>query len=275
MPEKQNIEWKSKWKDEYLAWLCGFANAQGGVLYLGMDDHGEVIGLSNAGKLMERFEELAHDDLNGRGGFRGFVGHKIPPSGKLDLYAKMRANIKEYENFIENPYLDTKGYITTGYGANINNKEDFMKVNFMINGKPATDAEKEQYYYHLRDMSMLVDENNKFVYHNTKAENFAKSTPLRISQEDALNMAQNHMNNDLAQVRREFADFDNLPIPLKEVLLDIQYNVKGGIQKANWPKLYQAIADKDINEIAANVHRKDVQKERNDWAERMARSIRF
>ena len=83
------------------------------------------------------------------------------------------------------------------------------------------------------------------------------------------------MNNDLAQVRREFADFDNLPIPLKEVLLDIQYNVKGGIQKANWPKLYQAIADKDINEIAANVHRKDVQKERNDWAERMARSIRF
>ena len=192
-----------------------------------------------------------------------------------DLYAKMRANIKEYENFIENPYLDTKGYITTGYGANINNKEDFMKVNFMINGKPATDAEKEQYYYHLRDMSMLVDENNKFVYHNTKAENFAKSTPLRISQEDALNMAQNHMINDLAQVRREFANFDDLPIPLKEVLLDIQYNVKGGIKKANWPKLYQAIVDKNINKIAANVSREDVQQKRNDWADRMARSISF
>ena len=192
-----------------------------------------------------------------------------------DLYARMRANIKEYENFIENPYLDINGYITTGYGANINNKEDFMKVNFMINGRPATDAEKEQYYYHLRDMSMLVDENNKFVHHNTKAENFAKDTPLRISKEDALNMAQNHMTNDLAQVRREFVDFDNLPIPLKEVLLDIQYNVRGGIQKADWPKLYQAIADKNVNEIATNVHHKDVQQERNDWAERMARSIRF
>ena len=30
-PEAQNIEWKSSWRDEYLAWICGFANAQGGV----------------------------------------------------------------------------------------------------------------------------------------------------------------------------------------------------------------------------------------------------
>ena len=22
MPENQNIEWKSKWKDEYLEWIC-------------------------------------------------------------------------------------------------------------------------------------------------------------------------------------------------------------------------------------------------------------
>ena len=28
--EKQNIEFKESWRDEYLKWLCGFANAQGG-----------------------------------------------------------------------------------------------------------------------------------------------------------------------------------------------------------------------------------------------------
>ena len=27
MPEQQNIEYKSVWKDEYLKWICGFANA--------------------------------------------------------------------------------------------------------------------------------------------------------------------------------------------------------------------------------------------------------
>lgn len=30
--ESQNTEWKLTWKDEYLKWICGFANAQGGTL---------------------------------------------------------------------------------------------------------------------------------------------------------------------------------------------------------------------------------------------------
>lgn len=50
MPEKQNVEWKAIWKDEYLQWICGFANAQGGTLYIGKDDNGNPIGLNNAKK---------------------------------------------------------------------------------------------------------------------------------------------------------------------------------------------------------------------------------
>jgi ATP-dependent DNA helicase RecG len=34
MPEQQNIEYKSIWKDEYLKWVCGFANANGGALII-------------------------------------------------------------------------------------------------------------------------------------------------------------------------------------------------------------------------------------------------
>lgn len=30
MKENQNIEWKQSWRDEYLKWICGFANAEGG-----------------------------------------------------------------------------------------------------------------------------------------------------------------------------------------------------------------------------------------------------
>ena len=30
--ESQNIEFKESWRDEYQKWICGFANAQGGVL---------------------------------------------------------------------------------------------------------------------------------------------------------------------------------------------------------------------------------------------------
>ena len=53
MPETQNIEYKSDWKDEYLRWICGFANAQGGTLVIGKDDNGNVVGIKNAKKLLE------------------------------------------------------------------------------------------------------------------------------------------------------------------------------------------------------------------------------
>ena len=30
--ESQNIEYKRSWHDEYLKWVCGFANAKGGTI---------------------------------------------------------------------------------------------------------------------------------------------------------------------------------------------------------------------------------------------------
>ncbi|MBV1877034.1 MAG: ATP-binding protein [Pseudomonadales bacterium] len=30
--ETQTTEWKQSWRDSYIKWLCGFANAQGGTL---------------------------------------------------------------------------------------------------------------------------------------------------------------------------------------------------------------------------------------------------
>lgn len=53
MAENQNIEWKESWCDENLKWVCGFANAQGGKIYIGMNDKGEVIGVSDSKRLLE------------------------------------------------------------------------------------------------------------------------------------------------------------------------------------------------------------------------------
>lgn len=53
MAEHQTVEYKSVWRDEYLKWLCGYANASGGRLYVGKDDNGKVIGVENAKKLLE------------------------------------------------------------------------------------------------------------------------------------------------------------------------------------------------------------------------------
>ena len=53
MAENQNIEWKESWRDEYLKWICGFANAQGGKIYIGCNDNGDIIGVENSKKLLE------------------------------------------------------------------------------------------------------------------------------------------------------------------------------------------------------------------------------
>lgn len=63
MPEQQNIEWKESWRDEYLKWICGFANAQGGKLYIGCDDNGNVVGVKDCKKLLEDIPNKIRDAM--------------------------------------------------------------------------------------------------------------------------------------------------------------------------------------------------------------------
>lgn len=53
MSESQNIEYKQSWHDDYLKWICGFANANGGVIYIGKDDNGNVVNIPDYKKLMD------------------------------------------------------------------------------------------------------------------------------------------------------------------------------------------------------------------------------
>ena len=50
--ESQNIEFKVTWRDEYLKWICGFANSYGGTIFIGKDDSGNVVDLRDAKKLL-------------------------------------------------------------------------------------------------------------------------------------------------------------------------------------------------------------------------------
>ena len=63
MPEQQNIEYKSSWHEEYLDWICGFANAQGGKIYIGKDDNGNVVGIADYKDLMEKIPNKIKNQL--------------------------------------------------------------------------------------------------------------------------------------------------------------------------------------------------------------------
>ena len=53
MSESQNIEYKQSWHEDYLKWICGFANAQGGIIFIGKDDNGNILGIENYKRLMD------------------------------------------------------------------------------------------------------------------------------------------------------------------------------------------------------------------------------
>ena len=57
MSEDHVVEWKESWRDDYLRWICGFANSDGGTLVIGRNDHGEPVGVEHAERLLAEIEQ--------------------------------------------------------------------------------------------------------------------------------------------------------------------------------------------------------------------------
>lgn len=64
MVENQSIEFKENWKDEYLELIVGFANANGGTLFIGYNKNNNIIGLNNAKKIQNTVLNSIKNHLN-------------------------------------------------------------------------------------------------------------------------------------------------------------------------------------------------------------------
>lgn len=51
--KNESLEFKQSWRDEYLRDICAFANTKGGILKVGVNDKGEVVGVDNPKRLLE------------------------------------------------------------------------------------------------------------------------------------------------------------------------------------------------------------------------------
>lgn len=61
--EDQRTEWKESWKDEYLKTICAFANTEGGVMTIGVDDRGNIIGIDKPEKLLKQLPDKIRNKL--------------------------------------------------------------------------------------------------------------------------------------------------------------------------------------------------------------------
>ena len=91
--ESQNIEHKESWRDEYLKWICGFANAQGGRVYIGVDDDRQVTGVEDSKRLMEDIPNKIRDVL-----------------GIIADVNLLKENAKEYIEIVVPPYSNPINY---------------------------------------------------------------------------------------------------------------------------------------------------------------------
>jgi len=84
--ETQSIEYKSSWHDDYLKWICGFANANGGTLFIGKNNSGVVSGIADHLQLMEALPNKIRETLGlvlevnlMEEGSLFFIEIKVPP----------------------------------------------------------------------------------------------------------------------------------------------------------------------------------------------------
>lgn len=61
--EKQTVEWKREWKDEFLKEIAGFANADGGIILIGVDDNGKPIGVNDPKSTMKKISDTVANKL--------------------------------------------------------------------------------------------------------------------------------------------------------------------------------------------------------------------
>ena len=62
--ERQNVEWKRQWDDRFLRQICGFANSEGGVMKIGIEDDGTIVGVKDPKSDMKSITDTIANKLS-------------------------------------------------------------------------------------------------------------------------------------------------------------------------------------------------------------------
>ena len=178
--------------------------------------------------------------------------------------ASLKPFLQNKESFSENPYLDIKGNITSGYGHMDKNLNSFARHPWynQTTQKPATMEEIQKYYNILKAAPYGQ---------NYGAKSFEQQTPLRLSR----SYADRLLDHDIAireeELHQTHPNFKYMSPEMQVAIAEPNYHVG----TLGWPKLKEAIKNKDKEAICQNIHRKETDdkgnfnkgfQERNQWA---------
>ena len=117
MPEQHNIEYKQSWHEDHLKTICAYANSQGGKLYIGKDDKGKTVGISEYKKLMDDLPNKIRNHL-------GITAEVNLKKDKAKYYIKINVPVYKVAISLRGRYYIRSGSTTTELTGNALN--DFL-----------------------------------------------------------------------------------------------------------------------------------------------------
>lgn len=189
------------------------------------------------------------------------------------LLRRIGKQIISRENTIEYAYLDSSGYTTTGNGALVNDWESFKKVHWLYGDRPATEKEMRAEFERMEKVrAKIIAEakakalKNKKPYINPfkkiTANYYKKDAVLKITKDEADYLMYSHLQHDYNNLKHYLPEIDSAPEAAQDVAFDIQYNP--GITDTTWTYFKQYFNEKNILELAKQVHRIGISEDRNN-----------
>jgi len=181
MLEKQNIEWKESWRSEYFEYISAFANAEGGKIYIGINDKGIVVGVSDYEKLLVNLPnqirdfvgvlcEVNHLQEDGKHYIEIVVNqYSVPISYKGKYYIRSGSTTQLLNGTSLNDFLLKKSGLNWDEviepSASMSDIDEsaieYFKQSANVSGRLSFTKEDTNYLNILKNLR-LVDDNNNF-----------------------------------------------------------------------------------------------------------------
>ncbi|MFO1327796.1 MAG: hypothetical protein U1F56_10600 [Rubrivivax sp.] len=170
-------------------------------------------------------------------------------------FSDTAADFERWEGRVPHMYLDTKGLVTVGIGKMLPDAKAAQALAFVrrSDGAAASAAEIKTDYdnVHKQPKAQL-------------ASAYEKHTALILPDAEIDALLAAVVAGFEADLKANFAGYDNYPAPAKRALLDMIYNLgKSGLLA--YKKLKKAVEAGKWKDAAAECYRHGPSQERNDW----------
>jgi GH24 family phage-related lysozyme (muramidase) len=176
----------------------------------------------------------------------------------MEIRSAAIARTKKFEGSMSHFYRDTKSKVTVGVGH-------------LLSTAVSTDGIK-----------MLRDVDDKLASKKEKIDEWSGvlngtigtgKTTLHMEGAEIDRLLGDDLAISASDLAKRFSNLDDYPDEAQDALLDMMFNLGlTKFSKANWPKLFAAVENKDWTSAADNCHRDDVQKDRNNEIKQLFRN---